>query len=123
MSNVNVRLSDLMSGVVSVENTDGFPLESMPPQGSVTVTFASGRVVEMGVNQAEYTAAKFQLSAPDAIKEATKKALASFFATPEDYLGKQYLLMDHLRQLYGWTRLELAEERIEELRKELREGI
>jgi hypothetical protein len=55
---MNLNLKDLVLGVESVENTDDFPFESMPPQGVVTVRFATGAVVEMMCFQPDYYKAK-----------------------------------------------------------------
>ncbi|EMB16154.1 hypothetical protein [Rhodopirellula europaea] len=55
---MNVGLRDLVSGVVGVENTDGFPLESTPPQGQVIVEFGTGAKTKIGANMDEFEKAK-----------------------------------------------------------------
>lgn len=50
-------LSDLISGVAKIENVDGFPLESLPAQGEVIVTFRNGKVATIDSDEDEYKAA------------------------------------------------------------------
>lgn len=47
-------LSDLISGVAKIENVDGFPLESLPAQGEVIVTFRSGATVTVLSDEQEF---------------------------------------------------------------------
>jgi hypothetical protein len=53
-----LSLADLVSGVVAVSNDDGFPLESFPPQGKVTVQLGSDKFVELHANLDEYEKAQ-----------------------------------------------------------------
>ncbi|TWU51501.1 hypothetical protein [Rubripirellula reticaptiva] len=83
---MNAGLRDLVSGVVAVTNTDGFPLESMPPQGSVTVEFGTGATVEIGANMDEFEKAKNAV--------AGKRANVSSATTPAKAF-KYYLQVAH----------------------------
>lgn len=51
-------LQDLVSGVVAVSNTDGFPMESHPPQGTVSVEFGTGARLAFTANMDDYEKAK-----------------------------------------------------------------
>ena len=62
--NYQLTFADIMSGVKSVKNTDGFPFERMPPAGSIEVTFGTGRTFEFPGDQKEFEAAKTKLQEP-----------------------------------------------------------
>jgi hypothetical protein len=55
---MQLTLRDLLSGVIAVSNQDGFPLESCPPQGKVTVQLGSDKFIEVMANMDEYEKAQ-----------------------------------------------------------------
>lgn len=61
-------LSSLASGVVSIDNTDGFPSEVHPPRGKAIVTFGDGSTQEIDCNMNEFSAARKALGLPDKFK-------------------------------------------------------
>ena len=71
---MNIKLLDLVFGAIAVTNTDGFPLESMPPQGGVTVEFASGTKVDVDANLEEFEAAKAFLE----LKQTNERQIKAF---------------------------------------------
>jgi hypothetical protein len=83
---MNARLLDLVSGVVAVTNTDGFPLESMPPQGGVQVEFGTGTKVEIAANMDEFEKARNAV--------AGRRARVSSATTPAKAF-KHYLQVAH----------------------------
>lgn len=44
---MTITLKDMASGVVALKDVDGFPFESMPPQGTVHITFGTGNIASM----------------------------------------------------------------------------
>lgn len=57
-NHMSAGLRDLVSGVVEVSNNDGFPMESYPPQGRVTIEFGTGATVEINATMDEFVKAK-----------------------------------------------------------------
>lgn len=39
---MTITLKDMASGVVAIKDVDGFPYETLPPQGTVEITFGTG---------------------------------------------------------------------------------
>jgi hypothetical protein len=47
--------------LTKVENTGGFPLESLPPQGEVTLTYTDGTVEKKYMNEHEFERLKAEV--------------------------------------------------------------
>lgn len=53
-------LADLISGVADLRD-EGFPLESLPPRGSVEVVFNNGNAARVSCDEDEFKDALYQL--------------------------------------------------------------
>ena len=60
---MNVSIEAVISGVVSIDAPNGFPLESMPAKGLVRFTFGNGEVVETMWNESDYEKVEKDLKA------------------------------------------------------------
>lgn len=69
---MDIRLTDLVSGVKALDAPNGFPRESYPPQGWVRVVFKSGAEIEVPSNEDEFRKAKQALEDGDDFRPSVK---------------------------------------------------